>query len=163
MLTSVKNDQADNFSLGDNKNPTEPSKDVADTDQGHLHAQEIPIDDQMVSYPSISKMPSFVQLNIINNIQVPSYGPVDSQNPFGDSQMEVDINIANRSQKADGSKVVGRSPMTTRFNGTKVPNLTNNNSSSPTPSRSSRRFTIKEQEAQNKEKYTDAHNNQINS
>jgi hypothetical protein len=58
--------------------------------------------------------------------------------------MEIDVNIANKSQKAEGSKAVGRSPMTTRFNGKKVPNLTNNDSSSPTPSRSSRRFTIKE-------------------
>jgi hypothetical protein len=42
--------------------------------------------------------------------------------------------------------------MTTRFNGKKVPHLSNNESSSATPSRSSKRFHIKEIEAQNKEK-----------
>ena len=68
MLSPVKIDQSDNFSLGADKNPTEPIKDVTDTHQGQFHENEIPIDDQMVSFPSISKMPSFVQYNIINII-----------------------------------------------------------------------------------------------
>jgi hypothetical protein len=49
--------------------------------------------------------------------------------------------------------------MTTRFNGKKVPHLTNTESNSATPSRTSRRFNIKDLEAQNQEKYIDTQNN----